>query len=111
MGYPMTFRRFVNRNGLADGDYGAAPQRHEKRVITNVTEGTLMTDQETLLARGPSWARRVDEYEAAARMLAGDLRRLELDAVDEGAICKLIAHRTGIDTNVVAAVLKEFVSE
>jgi hypothetical protein len=84
MGYPMTFRRVVNRNGLNDGDYGKPPQ--------------------TWSAYGGS------DLSQKATLLAGDLRRLERDAVDENAICAHIAGKTGIDREIVAAVLKEFIS-
>ena len=43
-------------------------------------------------------------------MLLGDLRRLEADVIDEQGICQHIASRIGVDTDTVAAVLKEFVS-
>lgn len=55
-------------------------------------------------------ADRLIGVENAAKMLAGDLRRLEQDIVDEGAICRDIACRSGLDEEIVAAVLKEFVS-
>jgi hypothetical protein len=109
MGYPMTFRRVMNRNGLQDGDYTTPPERHARRVITNATEATLQSEQETLIGRAPHWAKRVEEYEQVFKMLAGDLRRLERDAVDEYSICQRIAARTGINADVVAAVLKEFI--
>jgi tetrahydromethanopterin S-methyltransferase subunit H len=110
MGYPMTFQRVVNRSGLGDGDYNTAPQRHQSRCITNATEASIASEEETMLARAPIWADRVDEYEKAFKMLAGDLRRLQSDAVDEGATCIHIAGRTGLDAEIVAAVLKEFMS-
>lgn len=48
-------------------------------------------------------------YENKARLLAGDLRRLETDTVDERATCLYISQKTGIDVNAVAAVLAEFI--
>jgi DNA-binding NarL/FixJ family response regulator len=104
MGYPMTWQRVVNRNGLADGSYDAvpaawAPGNVEKNVHAQAVSSVL------------EWRReRLEALAHKARMLAGDLRRLELDSVDEGATCKEIARRTGIDVDTVAAVLKEFMS-
>lgn len=108
MGYPMTWKRVVSRNGLQDGDYTTPPQRHSKRVPTDPSEGSLASERETKLARYDLLAKRAEEYERAFCMLAGDLRRLELDAVDENAICLYISGRIGVDEGVVAAVLKEF---
>jgi hypothetical protein len=81
MGYPMTWKRFVNRNGLEDGDYENLPARWRSSIN----------------AQG-------------ARMIVGDLRRLERDAQDECGLAMQIARRTAIDLDLVAAVLKEFFS-
>lgn len=83
MGYPMTFQRVVNRNGLKDGSYEYPPSM---------------------------WFGDAEGLRKRAMLLAGDLRRLENDALDEQAICGHIADRTGIDRDTVAAVLKEFIS-
>lgn len=121
MGYPMTWKRVVARNGLADGDYGTSPERWAARVNVQSREpldpemftgvpkdkreaATLDSTQSLSNLR----ADRVVAYENAAKMLAGDLRRLELDALDERAVCIDIARRTAIEAEVVAAVLKEF---
>lgn len=109
MGYPMTFQRVLNRNGLADGDYVNSPQRHAKNVNTDATTGTAGEDS-FKIAIFPHLAQRVDGYEQAFKMLAGDLRRLEQDAVDENpnGVCGHIARQTGLEMEVVAMVLKEF---
>ncbi len=98
MSYPMTFRRFINRNALGEGDYTKAPSAHAIRVNTN------------LPGLPPHHVERLQAYEATMAFILGDLRRLEHDAMDEDAICSHIAARTGIDRDVVAAVLKEFIS-
>jgi len=110
MGYPMTFQRVVKRNGLTDGDYGDPPQRHRAGMALDGTTATTLSEEESLLGRAPHWAKRVDEYEKAFTLLAGDLRRLENDALDERGICAHIASRTGVDEDTVAAVLKEFIA-
>lgn len=112
----MTYRRVVNRNGLATGDYGA-------RISTmNVGPGETMVDlspddfnegvdfievQRRHIADLYNEIRRIDGCWSA---LLGDLRRLERDAVDEKSVCAYVAQRTGIDAEVVAAVLKEFIA-
>lgn len=110
MGYPMTWKRLINRNSLADGDYTTPPLRHSARVPTSASKGSLMDERETKIARHDELARRVNEYEVAFCMIAGDLRRLEHDAIDEDGICGYIAARTLVDKDVVAAVLKEFIN-
>jgi hypothetical protein len=104
MGYPMTWKRVVNRNGLADGDYASSPLRHQARVNTD-------PDPEYLADVAPYLAERVKSYEQAFKSLAGDLRRLEQDVQDEGEICRVISARTGVDDmSIVAAILKEFMN-
>jgi hypothetical protein len=76
----MTFQRVLNRNRLQDGDYLSPPSQ---------------------------WS---GNEEDRIRLLAGDLRRLEKDVVDENGICKYIAGRISIPEETVAAVLKEFVA-
>jgi hypothetical protein len=105
MGYPMTYKRVVNRNGLMDGDYGKSPARHRKVVITNATDSWA-----TKIYHFDSVAKRCDEYEKSFELLAGDLRRLENDSQDEQLVCMRIAAKTGIGADVVAAVLLEFFS-
>lgn len=108
MGYPMTFDRFVKRNGLADGDYGTPPHRWRFRL--NVDSPGLATMEELRNAQWPEVGKEVKEGEARIATLAGDLRRLEQDATDESALCLHIASRTGLTADVVAAVLKEFIA-
>ena len=66
--------------------------------------------EELIRDQWPRACERLRRYEESMRLLLGDLRRLEADAVDEAAICTYIAHRTGIDADIVAAVLKEFIA-
>lgn len=99
----MSWRRVVARNGLGDGDYGTPPLRWRNGVNVNESE-----DGEA--AVGKARREKCEHYEAQASALAGDLRRLERDALDEGAICQLIADRTGIHADMVAAVLQEFLA-
>jgi hypothetical protein len=110
MGYPMTWQRVLRRNGLDDGDYTTSPTRHRANVVADGTTSTLVSEDETKLARFDDVANRVGQYEQAFRSLAGDIRRLERDAVDEGAVCRLLAQRTGFAPDAVAAVLKEFLA-
>lgn len=98
MGYPMTYQRVINRNGLATGDYNQVSERYAKRV--NITEPAAFTYV----------AKRVEEYEKQATLLLGDLRRLENDTVDENQIAKQITRKTGIDSGIVAAVLREYMN-
>lgn len=115
MGYPMTWKRVLNRNGLVDGDYGQAPSRYQIRVnihedpqrVLSYTTGKSETIAEHM---APDWIKRIQEYENSSKMLAGDIRRLEQDAVDEGSLCQEIARRSGVDKEIVAAIIKEFLN-
>lgn len=102
MGYPMTFQRVLHRSGLNTGNYGQCPPR---APFWGVNE-----KPEALATWLPELSRRVADARSWAMNLAGDLRRLEEDAVDEAAICTQIATRTGLPRDVVAAVLKEFIA-
>lgn len=102
MGYPMSYRRLLNRNGLVEGDYLQAPQRWPS---------TTVNSDVTAVAVAPDVAASVlTTTTSKLKYLCGDLRRLERDAIDEDGLCRLIALRTSIDAEVVAAVLKEFVA-
>lgn len=108
MGYPMTFRRFVNRNALTKGDYGDAGRL---RLLVNTrSRGLIKTEEEFVAYLGPRWRDELERMDQRHMGLLGDLRRLEQDAVDENAIARGISTRTGIDVEVVAAVLNEFVN-
>lgn len=109
MGYPMTFRRVIDRNSLQDGDYDEPPSRHAIRVPTDAASATTLSIEETKIHRHDHLANRCEEYEAAFRMIAGDLRRLERDTLDERG-CELIAARVGTDADTVAAVLREWIA-
>lgn len=102
MGYPMTWQRLVSRNGLQEGDYDELPFQWAVRVNTN-------REDDGITAVGKIRRERLREYERQVSMLVGDVRRLERDAKDEGAVCAYIAHRTGVAADNVAAVLKEFI--
>src|SRR5437867_756428 len=104
MGYPMTFRRLVNRNGLTDGNYEQTPAAYQIGVNTNPISPVNGQDYSKEL--WPHIRERLERYEASMRLLAGDLRRLEKDAVDENALAKHIAARTGVSVDIVASVLK-----
>lgn len=98
MGYPMTFKRVINRNQVSEGGYGDWPKTWPAPNLDKLA-----------VATNPDWY--IDAFNGVKQRvgaLLGDLRRLETDAVDENATCKAIALRTGIDEEIVAAVLKEF---
>ena len=108
MGYPMTFARVLARSGLKDGDYGQVPQALFHQAPVTVPS----VSDEWKIAR---YFEREREMQEAAKawndkfaFLAGDLRRLERDTLDEDAICKHIAERTHVAPDDVAAVLKAY---
>jgi hypothetical protein len=105
MGYPMTYQRVISRNGLADGDYGTLPTRWAGPLSGGPT--TYRDD--------PEWQRTFEMWAAERKQLAGriqsiagDLRRLEGDALDEQAITVYIVNKTGVDMDTVALVLRAF---
>ena len=106
MGYPMTWQRFVNRNGLKEGDYDNVPAAHALRV--NVDRPALTTEEEFRLSVFPHLVERLRSYERSYGLLLGDLRRLERDTLDEQAVAQQISRQTGIDADIVAGVLKEY---
>jgi hypothetical protein len=119
----MSWQRLINRNGLKDGDYGQAPERWASLTNTSAREplppeafdAVPEGEREAVVLNSTQSlsnhrAERVIRYENQAKSLAGDLRRLEKDIVDEGALCKEIARKVNMDADIVAAVLKEFVS-
>ena len=115
MGYPMTWRRVIGRNGLIEGGY-TDPGRH--KVNLNLDNPGLMNKdlpQEERVKKfqehlGPDFAKLLKSNEQSWQALLGDLRRLEADVIDERGICQHIASRTGIDPDTVAAVLQEFMN-
>lgn len=84
MGYPMTWKRLINRNGLDTGSYEKVPVQWALRVNMN-DEAPAWAAEEISKAR----KQRLQEYERALKLFAGDLRRLEKDAVDEDGSWKL----------------------
>ena len=108
MGYPMTYQRVVNRNQiLKGGDYAQAPLIvfHAPTIMPDYIDDPNVNKRAFEAAR-----EELERANSMIRMVNGDLRRLERDAVDENATCVRIAQRTGIDEETVAAVLKEFFS-
>lgn len=112
MGYPMTFQRLVNRNRM-QGGYGTRmsfinTKPYDRDMLKGFNPDVDRID--VLLSHAATLGKEIDSLDGRWGLMLGDLRRLEQDAADEGAICKHIAARTGIDSEVVAAVLKEFIS-
>jgi len=105
MGYPMTYQRVLRRNRLDCGDYGDLGKCYSSLKMPKPFSGNPEASLPVSDIR--EWAA---VNHQALSMLLGDLRRLEGDAVDEAATCLHIAARTGVDKEVVAAVLKEFLS-
>jgi hypothetical protein len=118
MGYPMTLKRVVNRNGLADGDYDQDPTRStwgrmNTRLAVDAEEMDrlrgVIPDWEPFLEKLiREWGKELNTQYGKWRSLAGDLRRLESDTVDEKSICELVAFRTHVGVDDVAAVLRAF---
>lgn len=108
LGYPMTWQRLINRNGLGDGDYDREPESWRGRSQRLPYVADLFTPKERQLLDQKNADR--EQVGVAMRLLAGDLRRLEQDAVDERAIARFVAQRTHLELDVVAAVLKEFMA-
>jgi uncharacterized protein YydD (DUF2326 family) len=111
LGYPMTYKRVIGRNRLLDGDYQKTPVDWFNSQAGAVVAG-LTTDQLEHVVG--FWKRHTKEqaetFDRRIQLLAGDLRRLEKDAVDEAATAKAIATRTGVAEDAVALVLKEFMN-
>jgi len=113
MGYPMTYRRILGRNRLGKGDYAVTPATPYPHVDFEKDRCGFETwaALERAYRSNFKWQQ---EYrmgvENARSLLLGDLRRLEDDTVDEGAICKVVAEKAGVDPEVVAAVLKEWMA-
>lgn len=108
MGYPMTWQRIVNRNRLTEADYGDKVSGFNTEGVRKLhgyseNDGTHLAEQMVTMA-----CNEIDQANSRWSLLVGDIKRLGTDAVDEVAICNYIAGRTGFQTEVVAAVLKEF---
>lgn len=114
----MTFRRVINRNGLTgkpteiygETGYSAKISLWDTDSIRKVY-GYPNNDGSNIV--GFTMKQLCDEIDKINQkwgLLMGDLRRLEMDAVDESAISKQIATRTGLDPEVIAIVLKEFMA-
>ena len=115
MGYPMTWRRVIGRNGLHKGGYDDAGQH---KVCMNMgIVGIVKPDvpmeiqlRNVYASMGPDYVRHIETNENNWKILLGDIRRLEADVADEKTICRHIATRTGVDPDTVATVLKEFMN-
>lgn len=108
MGYPMTLRRVLDRNGLRDGDYGQVPQALRHTAPVTVASASDEFKLANYFGNERLAKESADTWNGRLALLAGDLRRLERDTLDEGAICKRISERTGVDADSVAAVLKAY---
>jgi len=102
MGYPMTFQRIISRNGLADGDYEHPPSRWLLASPTTIETDSKYTRIIEL------WGEQNRSLNGRLQFFAGDLRRLEHDALDERAINAYIVSKTGVDADTVALVLRAF---
>lgn len=114
MGYPMTYRRVLHRNGIEVGTIGDG-----HRLVPSLATGSFPPRDRfnadvdyDHLCREEISRLQGQLLEAATKFgqILGDLRRLEHDTVDEGLTCAKIAERTGVDAEIVAAVLKEFIT-
>lgn len=94
----MTWRRIINRNGLKGGSY-TDPGEWGVLVNMNTTEDVSMI---------PHYRNDLKRFEVKAKAFLGDLRRLEHDALDEKDLCQTISKKSGVDSDIVAAVLQEF---
>lgn len=104
----MTLRRVLDRNGLRDGDYGKTPQALLHSAPTTVPSVSDEWKAAQYFDTERRWHEQAEQWNDRLALLAGDLRRLERDTLDEDAICKHIAARTGVDADSVAAVLKAY---
>lgn len=115
MGYPMTWRRLLNRSHFNEGDYESLP--HEwldygthtawGLIERNATVDGLLGLMKTLESATQEQAERNSQR---LKLFLGDLRRLERDTLDERYICLEIGRKIAVDPDVVAAVLKEWLA-
>lgn len=96
MGYPMTWQRILNRNGISFDKDSASFTPGSGWNLSGHTAPVLVLE--------------ISRAQSSCRALIDDLRRLTSDTVDERWICDEIYRRTGIEQDVVAAVLKEFMA-
>lgn len=106
MGYPMSFRRILDRNNLHDGDYGNPPLRWNQGIAGPVT--VLVDDAEGLMKVLLVEQEKLRNLMSKLSLLAGDIRRFKHDAVDEDYICKYIADELHLDEETVAMVIRKF---
>jgi hypothetical protein len=113
MGYPMTYKRVLSRNGLSDGDYSTAPQSwFAPGPITIADHAFFESSGQDPVAW---YSKAIDDWRtdrtgilSRLRRLAGDLRRLEADSVDEQWQVERIHRLTGVAQDDIAAVLRAF---
>lgn len=111
----MTFQRVLNRNRIKAADYGTKASGWNTgpgRTMLDVTaedfnEGVDFV--EVLKNHIKECYTAIDAVNAKWSMLCGDLQRLEIDTLDERAICQYIVNQTGVSANDVAAVLKTWI--
>ena len=113
MGYPMSYRRFINRNRLAEGDYANLPFSPYPHV--KIDEPLCGFESVEALERAyrsqfNHWNDDRAAQHSRESCLRGDLRRLERDTIDEDAICRVVADKAGADPEIAAAVLKEWIA-
>ena len=111
MGYPMTYQRVIQRNGLYEGPafvhLNLVPWTRDTLAKFNPDVDRISL----LLDRDREWSETVTQMVKHLAAIKDDLRRLERDAVDEKSVCRLIHLRTGVPLDVVAGVLAEFMRQ
>lgn len=112
MGYPMTYQRVIHRNGLSAGDYDSRTSDMGGEITIPVKADFRpgVDYEEVLKDLLRHQNENLERAKGGRQMLLGDLRRLELDALDERAHVQYIAQRLGADPDLVAAVIREFMS-
>lgn len=95
MGYPMTWKRVVNRNHL---------EKDSPEWLAYKTT-SILPEHEELVSH---WNKAAEGFNLKVRILMDDVRRLQRDALDEVVIASRIASVTGIDKAAVATVLQAF---
>lgn len=119
MGYPMTFRRFLHRNGLDRGDYTDGgdyrnllrptlqpfPAKERFLGCTDERYVEMLHEHIDLLGKA------IKGWDQWRQQILGDLRRLEADSRDERALCQEVARSVGVDVEIVAAVLQAFIAK
>ena len=108
MGYPMTYQRVIHRNRLHEGGYDA--ERVGPFTVAEQSIADMTDEARAALFRhmAETQHERIVSMVRARNLILGDLRRLEVDSIDEGATVAYIANRTEADPEIVTAILREF---